>query len=91
LNTVEFFKLIIAIVSAIYLCKKQKKDEYNKKVKRMADRDISYAQYGNNKLLKSYGEEKFIGLYGKEQYELVRKGNDTKIVELKKDWEDYFK
>lgn len=79
---------IILIISLICTCIKQKKAEYNKKVKEIRDFDVDCSKSGNRNLIKELGEEKFILIYGEDQYRRVLDNSDNTLVQPTNDWKD---
>jgi len=84
----QLFILIVMIGLTIYAVQKQKKEDYNKKVKEIAYTKILYSQQSNRNILRQVGDEGYIKYFGQEQYDKIKAGTDTKTMEMLQEWKD---
>jgi len=73
------------VILFIYLIKKQEHKEFLNQIKMNDEFKLSCAHQGNKNILTKLGEEKFIYFFGKQQFDQIKSGTDTKIVELLKE------
>lgn len=80
--------LFIIIVAVIIAYKKQEHKEYNQKVTENREFELCCVHKGNQNILDKCGEENFIKYFGKDQFEQIKNGTDTKIVEMLKEYKE---
>lgn len=78
--------LFALIIAMIYFSKKNRDEEYTQKLEENRQFKLSCVHHGNKSMIKKCGEENFIKFFGKEQFEQIKAGTDTKIVEMLKEY-----